>query len=337
MAATNKQIREMLDKLYGPIRTAFLDVVGRIKTRVQLQAAARAIERNDINALYRAAGYRGNPWAELTESIRRAYIEGGTFTMSADLPKSIAMDFNFTSPAAEAWLAEHSSNLITYITYEQQQAVQEVLLAGVNAGRNPRSIALDIVGRIDARTQRRTGGIIGLNAPQTEAAINARQQLEDLDSAYFQRVRRDRRYDSMVRKAIANDEPLSQADINRIVGRYEDRLLELRGTTIGRTEALQAFNASADESLRQVVEEGLAAPQDAKRIWVHSGNDNERPGHLALSGTAVGLDEPWTNPETGVSLMHPGEGPASETINCRCGVKHQIDFIAIEQRNLAAA
>jgi hypothetical protein len=114
-------------------------------------------------------------------------------------------------------------------------------------------------------------------------------------------------------------------------------LLKLRGDTIGRTEALQAFNAAADESLRQVIDEGLAEPQDARRIWVHSGNDNERPGHLQLAGEAVGLNEPWVNPITGVSLMHPGDGPASETINCRCGVRHDIDFGAVARRNLEAA
>jgi len=316
MAASRLELLRLLGKLEGPISSAFLaDVIG-ITDRAKIAALESAIVANDMDAIMRAAGYRPGSFAQLTEAIRSSYIESGTFVVGADVPKRFGMTFNWTNPRAEAWLREESSQLVTYITNEQRESVQDVLTAGMNAGRNPRSVALDLVGRMSKATGRREGGIIGLNQPQTKAVINARKDLNNLNPNYFTRTRRDKRFDSIVRKAIETETPLSQADINRISGRYSDRLLKTRGDTVGRTEALVSLNEASDEALRQVIDEGLAPPDAVKRIWRHSFTKNERPGHLAMDGMERGPDEPFVNPVTGISLIHPGEGPASETINC---------------------
>ena len=330
MAASRRDILRLLDTLEGPIAAQFMEAVSRIRSRAQIAAIARAIERNDLDAVLRTLGERPGSWSTLTEQIRSSYVEAGLFTMAADVPRRFGMEFDITNPRVERWLREHSSGLVTYINAEQREAIQEALRAGMAAGRNPRSMALDIVGRMDAQTGRRAGGIVGLNRTQAAAAIKAREQLQALDAAYFNRTLRDKRFDSLVRKAIESGTPLTEADINRLVGRYEDRLLKWRGDTIGRTEALAALNEASDESLRQVIDEGLAQPEAVKRIWRHSFSKNERPGHLDMDGEERGVDEAFVNPETGVALMHPGQGPASEVINCRCIVEHKIDFIAVE-------
>jgi hypothetical protein len=333
MAASRKAIHDLMDRLEPRIARGFAAAVARIKSRAQLNALTRAIEVGDIDGAFRAAGYRPGSWNDVIEQTRAAYIEGGTFTTNADVPARFGMEFDWRNPRSEAWLAAHSSQLVTWITEEQREGIRTVLTAGMRDGRNPRSVALDIVGRIDPRTQRRTGGIVGLNAPQTEAVMNARTQLENLDAGYFDRKRRDRRFDSMVRRAIENDTPLRDADIDRIVGRYSDRLLKLRGDTIGRTETLQALNEAADESLRQVIDEGLAPPDAVVRVWDATGDSRTRETHAAMDGQEVGPNEPFTS-GSGAQLMHPGDGSlgagASEIINCRCVVTHKIDFIAVE-------
>ena len=329
MAASRRELLRLLDKLEGPISAALLADVFGIKDRAVLSAMERAITAGDVDALFRAMGIRPGTWNNLTEEIRKAYIEAGVFVIAADVPARFGATFDWTNPRAEAWLRERSSRLVTLINSEQRESIREVLEAGVRAGRNPRSIALDIVGRLNRATGRREGGIIGLNGPQARAALNARADLEELSSNYFTRARRDRRFDSLVRRHIENGTPLSQADINRIVGRYEARLLKLRGDTVGRTEALAAMNEASDESLRQVIDEGLAPPDAVKRIWRHSHAGNERPGHLELEGVERAPDEPFTNPVTGAVLMHPGDGPASEVINCRCLLEHKVDFYAV--------
>ena len=330
MPATRRDLLRLLDQLEGPIRAAFLADIENILSRANIAAMERAIAAGDLDALIRAAGIRPGSFANLTEAIRQAYIDSGVFAVGSDVPDGFGMAFDWTNPRAEQWLAQHSSQLITRITDEQREAIQEILTAGMNAGRNPGSIALDIVGRVSRETRRRTGGVIGLTMQQTQYVMNASNDLLYLDERYFSRKLRDRRFDKLVRKSFESETPLDRVTINRILDRYYDRLLKHRGDNIGRTEALASLNEASDESLRQVIDEGLAPPDAVKRIWRHSHAGNERPGHLAMEGQERPVDEPFNNPETGAVLMHPGEGPASETVNCRCLVEHRVDFYAVE-------
>lgn len=330
MPATRTEILRLLDRLADQLGPAFLGAVSEITSRAQLQRLIDALDVGDIDRAMDAAGIRSGSWATLTEANRSAFLEAGAFTIAADVPKRFGMTFDINNPRAERWIRQHSSDLITYINADQRDAIRAALTAGLEAGRNPRSVALDIIGRVSPQTGKRAGGIIGLNEQQARYVMNARKELESLDPNYFTRTRRDKRFDSIVRKAIDSDTPLDGATIERLTGRYSDRLLQTRGTTVGRTEALKTLNAAADEALQQVVDEGLAPPDAVKRIWRHSFSPNERPGHLAMSGEERGLNEPFTNPVTGAVLMRPGDGPASEAANCRCLIQHRIDFVAVE-------
>jgi hypothetical protein len=320
-----------MDKLEGPTLKAFRAAVAQIRSRAQVGRLTAAIEAGNIEQAFIAAGMREGSWSAVTEAVRASYVESGIFSMAADVPRRFGVTFNITNPRAEDWLRRHSSAFVTEINSQQRQSIMEIMQAGLADGRNPRGTALDIVGRVSTQTGRRAGGVIGLNAPQANAVVNARRQLENLDGAYFQRVRRDKRFDAMIHRAIESGTPLGEANINRIIGRYDDRLLELRGTTVARTETLTALNEASDEALRQAVDTGLAPMDAVIRIWRHSFSANERAGHLAMSGQERGLNEPFQNPETGAMLMHPGDGPADETINCRCFIEHKIDFVAAEQ------
>src|SRR5690606_6134093 len=222
---------------------------------------------------------------------------------------------------------EHSSTLITRIVDDQRAAVRQALTEGMVDGRNPRSVALDIVGRVNRATGRREGGIIGLTAQQERFVASARRELSDpaIMEHYFTRTRRDRLFDSMVLKAIREEKPLDRATIDRIVGRYSDRLLELRGETIARTEAMASLHASQMEAYRQAIDTGAVARQDVRRVWVSTRDNRVRDSHRAMDGESVGLDEAYSN-----GLMYPGDpnGPVSETANCRCTQLIRIDFMS---------
>lgn len=330
MTASRAELLRLMDKLESPVLREFRLAVEQMRSRSSITQLTRAIDSGDLEAAFRAAGIREGQWSGITEQLRGAYVESGLFSIAADVPKRFGMTFNISNPRAEDWLRRQSSRFITQMTADQRDSIQTILQSGMVDGRNPRSTALDIVGRVSKQTGRRTGGVIGLNGPQTQYVINARNQLENLDPAYFTRTRRDRRLDSMVRKAIDSETPLTPEQVNRIVGRYEDRLLQTRGETIARTEVLESLNEASDESLRQIVEEGLAPPDAIERIWQHSFQSNERSGHLSMHGQSRGMGEVFNNPNTGAVLMHPGAGPASEVISCRCIVSHRINFSAVE-------
>jgi uncharacterized protein with gpF-like domain len=207
-------------------------------------------------------------------------------------------------------------------------------------GRNPRDTALDITGRINRATGLREGGILGLSSPQTDAVIRARAELLSGDSErlrnYLTRARRDKRFDRLILKALKDGKPLAKADVDKITGRYKDRLLALRGEMIARTETLAGLNAGKEEGIRQLIDSGKVPRSAVTKRWRATGDDRTRDSHLALNDVTVGIDQPFVSPLTGAQLMFPMDqsrgAPASEIIGCRCFYEVKIDYIGMLRR-----
>ena len=69
--------------------------------------------------------------------------------------------------------------------------------------------------------------------------------------------------------------------------------------------------------------------QEAQKVWDDTGDGATRPSHRHADGQKVSIDQPFT--VGGYRLMYPGDSrmgaPAEETINCRCAVRYEVDFI----------
>ena len=326
---SRRAILKKLDALEPGIARAFREAVDSIRSKARLAELEAAIDAMDIERATRAAGITPAAWSRLTEEIRLAYRESGDFAAS-DAPARLGFQFDMNNDRAADWLLNHSSTMVTLIVNDQREAIRGALEAGLRRGANPRTTALDIAGRLDRRTGRRAGGIIGLTAQQSRFVENARQQLSSGDPAqlraYLSRELRDRRFDSRVKAAIAAETPVK--GIDQILARYSDRLLKHRGDTIARTESLAALNEASDESLRQARDEGLVT--DAARIWDATGDNRTRETHDAAEGQERGIDEPFSI--GGTLMMHPGDpaGGAANVINCRCVVRVEVDWVAQE-------
>lgn len=328
MPATSRQLQQFLASLEPEIRRAFLEDVAVIRFRANIGALESAITAGDISAVLYATGVRENDWVNLVEALRATYNKSGAFGVSSDVPARFGMRFNINNPRAQSWLTQHSSQLIVDITNTQRQAIQQVIAAGFGQGRSPRNIALDIAGRVSKQTGRRTGGVIGLHQPYADAAVNARSELTNLNRNYFTRTRRDRRFDAVVRRSIESGEPLSQSMIDRIVVRYEDRLLQSRSEAIARTEAITSMQAAGHESMDQVIDEGLADADAITETWDSTLDNRTRPDHAAANGQTVTHGQ--TFEVGGYRMRYPGDtelgAPASQTIQCRCFIRKTVDF-----------
>lgn len=241
--------------------------------------------------------------------------------------------FDARNPRAERWLRAASSNLVTEIIDDQRAGIRQALTQGMEAGSNPRTVALDIVGRVNLKTGKSEGGLVGLTSGQMRWVENARAELADPEimGQYFQRKRRDKRYDSTVAKALREGKPLSRGDIARITGRYADRLLKLRGDTIGRTEAMASLHAAQVEAMRQLVDTGKVRAEQVRKVWHATKDKRTRDGHRALDGESIGLNERFTSPETGALMEHPGDtlhgAHGEDVINCRCYMAVRVDYL----------
>ena len=325
--ATAAQLQRLMRRMEPRLQRAFMESIEAIRSRAGVSALEAAIASNDLEAAIRAAGIRDSSFTALSEAVRSTYRESAEAIMGFDVPKRFSAEFNMSNPRAQQWIQQRSSELITGdILPKQREAIRTVMSSGFQQGRNPRSVALDIVGRISKQTGQRTGGVLGLHDEFAQYVTNARSDLTNLDSRYFSRKARNKRFDAMVRRSIENGTPLDQATIDRITTDYEARLTRIRGETVARTETLPAQNAANQEAMNQVVEEGLAEEGAIIRIWDASGDSLTRPEHAAANGQRRGLNEPFE--VGGVRMMRPGDmdAPVHLVANCRCVVRNQVDF-----------
>ncbi len=191
----------LLDAWAPKVAQAFQQVVADIKGLVQPSHVAARLVAVGPDAAATAVPLQPALFRPLDQAIEQAFEGGGKATIDA-LPAARGPDggrirtiFDIRSPAAEAWLRDHSSTLVREIIDDQRAAIRARLVAGMEAGRNPRDVALDLVGRVDRATGRRVGGIIGLTAYQEAIVRNYAAELARADAAALDRQLRDPRYD----------------------------------------------------------------------------------------------------------------------------------------------
>lgn len=306
-----------------------------LRAGADVQRLTAAIQANDLPGAIAALNLDPAAFNDLLEALREAYLAGGqgaVQTMRAPATVGI-IRFDGRNVAAERWLQDHSSELVTRILTDQREAIRVKLSEGMAAGVNPRSTALEIVGRLNRASGKREGGLLGLTSQQAGYVASARQELSSGDPEalqhYLTRGRRDKRFDRSVLKAIREEKPLPADIARKAVAQYESRLLQLRGEMISRTETLTSLNAARQEAYRQLVESGRVAESAIRRVWRSAGDFRVRHTHRALNGDTAGLNEAFIS-ESGARLMFPGDpsAPAGETIGCRCQLFYRIDHLA---------
>lgn len=340
--ATAKETLDYLIDLFTPeLRKAFLAAIQGITDDAILTDMINAIQDGDPVRAFQAVGFNDAAMRPLTAAIEAAFERGGVLT-GDNFPRYLntpsgrtVFRFDIRNSRAEGWLRDHSSQLVTRLTDEARENVRVVMERGMLDGRNPRSVALDIVGRIDPTTQHRVGGIVGLTRGQELWVANTRRDLNNLDANYFTRELRDKRFDRVVQRAIDDGRKLPADTIEKIVTAYKNNALRYRGENIARTEAIQSLNRSEWEAHMQAVDIGALNRRDVRRHWDSAGDKRVRWTHRQMDAkyqdNGVELDEPFISP-SGARMMFPGDtslgAPVDEVAMCRCRVRLKVDFLA---------
>lgn len=335
---SQRQVIEDLARTYGrAVADAFAEAMNELRSAAEVQRVIRELTRGNIEGAMEALHIEPQVFDRLSEAIRQAHIEAGRSALTF-LPSKgadgLAMVVRYTvgDPIAARWLEDHSARLVTRITDETRQVVRRHLADGMRAGRGPRAVALEVVGRVNRATGRREGGILGLTAPQEQALARARDELAAGDEArlrnYLRRERRDRRFDRTVERSIRDGTPIDAETRGRMVRAYEGRLLKLRGDTVGRVEAMTALQRGSFDAYRQAIEAGKVDAAAVTKIWRSARDLRVRHSHIVLDGESAGFLTPFTSP-SGAQMMHPmdtslGAG-AEEIINCRCWCEYRVD------------
>ena len=327
--------RELAAKYGQEVAQAFMTAIRDLTRQVEIQKLLLALERRDLDAAMQALHIDRAAFQPLEAKLVEAFTAGGQGAV-ASMPAAVSIGFRFDpgNQRAAAIIRETAATLITRLTQGEIDQARAFLADGMARGAGPRSVALDLVGRISRATGNREGGLIGLSAPYRDYVAAARAELASTDPAllrnYLTRNQRDRRYDKAVARAIETGKPLPPETARTAVARYSARLVRLRGEVIARTEGLPAIRAAKHEAYQQLADDGRVEVTDIVRGWSTNEDGRQRDTHDAMNGQEVrGLDMPFTSP-SGAQMMFPGDtsrgAPASEIVACRCD-----EFIAIRK------
>jgi hypothetical protein len=312
MAASLERLDDLLSAQEADVRAAFLEFVKTVRSEQVLRSLIDHLEAGDVEgALKIVESYV----VRMAGVIPQIFAQVGAFTMAevaADLPAlAMAVSFDPTWPRAADLVRQTRLDLIAQFTEQQRGAAQLAIAEGLRRGLGPEQVG------------RGLRDSIGLTTNQESYVESYRRQLETADQRALDRQLRDRRFDERV--AQAQRKPLTPRQIDTMVDRYRAGWIQLRASTIARTQALRAMSEARDESLKQMADQTGISTDRITRKWhaVHDGRT--RDWHRSMDGQTAGVDEFFTD-GLGNSLMFPGDplAPPETVINCRCTLTFEV-------------
>jgi hypothetical protein len=337
---TAAEILQQIEALEPGMQKAYLDAIRSTINAATLAEVQRLLSENDENGLVELLSL--GTLALLAELVRGAYIGGARYELAAifipvaDRPVIGRKEFDITLRPAADWIERQTLSLRTTAVAEVREAVRavmgsrRVIVGTKEVIRTDRQAALDLIGRVSTQTGQRVGGVVGLPGNMAQYVVNARNQLLSGDPAllkqYLGRAKRDRRYDKIVQRAIDAAKPVAQADVDKMAGRYADRLLKYHAEVIAQTNAHESFSAGRERAWEQIVEQGI----DRNRVvkdWRDRSDEKVRNSHRSMRGQRVVLGQAFIT-GAGALLRFPGDSSLgagySETANCRCICIYQL-------------
>lgn len=308
-------IERLIVRMEARIQAAFIQAIivakqeNTLKELVELAIRGRLAEIIDSVAVAGAES--------LADIVNSVIVESGQVVAEAMASGfSTIISFDQVNQRVVNIMQNNRLRLIREFLQEQRFATRQALIDGIRRGLNP--IA-------QARNFRSS---IGLTTRQQTAVENFRRLLTEGNAEALQRELRDRRFDPTVRRAVRGEIVLTEAQVDRMVGRYGERFLKFRAEVIGRTEALRAVHEGTEELFRQAVASGTVDAETLVRTWHTARDPRVRDSHVSMSGQTRLLSEPFMS-GNGNSLKFPGDidAPASDTIQCRCVVSTRVQRI----------
>ncbi len=338
MARSNRDpFDDLIDDWEPELRNAFLGAVQNVSDQQSIKLISELLAKGDVEAVLRAVGLDPLDFRGLDRAISGAFVAGGdAFARDVETQAPIKgpeggivrFNFNARNPEAENWIRTRSSNLITQIIDDQREMIREHLRAGLEAGVNPRTSALSLVGRIDPKTGSRTGGVIGLTSGQEKWQRAYAAQLRSGDPVELKKALarglRDKRFDRTVQKAINDGKPIPAATIQKMLIAYRNRSLKYRADVIARTETIRTLGQSQVETWNQAISTGRVKSDQLLKIPVSAKDERVRHRHREvekLNKDGAKWNEAYETPPGMPAQMH---APYDEPM-CRCRERVKVD------------
>lgn len=346
-----RDIQAALDRLEPALRDAFIAAIEAVTSAIRLQQLEAMILAGDIDRAIESLRLEQGFFGPLYEAQRAGFIDGGGLVLSEIRIRDpfdgsrFVFGFNGRHDRAERWIRDQSSRLVTEIIEDQRDQARAIIRGGLERGQHPRTIARTIVGTVDPVTGKRSGGILGLDAPRARVmrkvleAMKTPEGVRELvtvprdgsppfvtltsvNDATKARILR-------VFKAGTAVPAADQAISRRQLG---NKLLRDRGEMIARTETLNGLRAGRHEGMQQLVESGKVRADQVRIRWQATLDSRVRDSHRWLHDQKIRMGE-FFNPAPGVFMAYPGDlehspgnpkGLAANVVACRCTAIYRI-------------
>lgn len=310
-----QQTENALARQERQIGLAFRDFVADARSHTTLKEVANHLSRTDISAAMAVLEDKIRAFGQI---VPKAFTEAALITFTGlarrlEVVKvekargKVNLNFDPSEPRAATLMQNARLNFVQGFTSAQREATRDALANAFRLGASTR----------DAVKAFRDS--IGLTKTQQDAVNSYEDLLRAGSKAALDRELRDRRFDPSVERAATEGDLLDEDQIDRMVDRYRDNMINYRAENIARTESLAVVSQARLEATQQIVDQADIDPDTVRRTWRATKDKRTRDSHWEMDGQTVGLDEPYVAP-SGEEIMYPGDPNASaeERINCRC-------------------
>jgi hypothetical protein len=229
----------LAEQLEPSLREAFLEAVNSLRSAVDLERLALAIQSNSLNAVQievKLAQF-AEKFGDLAPVLKSGFHVGANVGLRQLAEEaSISMRFDVVNPAAVSYAQNHVAQIVRPFVDDAKEVIAEIVGRAVNGEFTYASAAREI------------RDTIGLDPRRYEALENYKQGLIDDGKEGDQ--------------------------LERMVARKETSLLKARSETIARTEIMRAANAGQREAWQEAARQGLLRRDEWNRVWKTT--DDER-------------------------------------------------------------
>lgn len=315
-----------------------------LQANVDWSGLLDALAKFDVVTAISALNISEAAWTQYSAVMSSAYAKAGASSMAQIRPRGtggVGIRFNMANPEAQAWIRTNVGTRVVEFTEEQVRVARTAIEAGYAAGAGPRTIALDLVGRVEGGA--RVGGVMGLDGPRAARLMKVTEAMrtaegvrsivtmhEDGTLSVNYKVNKSTE-DRILAAYRAGKEVPEKARLTS-ERQYKNALLKDRANTVAETESSGAVMGARDASWQQ-----LAASQGLRddaviKTWRHrrGASKDHRADHLAMSGKQVyGLQTTFNFPDgTRMRYAHDPSGGAKHNIKCGCDTEYRIDHSA---------
>ncbi len=236
--------------LEGEIRDAFLTTVTSLKRRLSVNAMTELLETGDITGALRHVGGLEITAADLrpiTDAIATVTTQAAQATAA-----EFGLAFNVVNERAVRFATEQGGRLITQVSSNTVEAVQNIVAQGLREGIAPRQQA-QLIKEIVGLTQRDALAV-----------------------------------DRFLKGAI--DSGMNRTQARRQAERMSARLLKRRAENIARTETMTAANMGTQLGWEAAQDGGLLPP-GTEKVWIATEDIRLCPICAALDGQVVDMGQ----------------------------------------------